>query len=253
MVEAPGMEGHRIALVTGASRGIGADTARIMAGNGDHVVVNYREKANRARAVADAIVQSGGSASVIGADVSDGSAVDRMATEVGEQFGRLDVLVLNASGGLEVGAEPHYAMSINRDAQIQIVERMLPLMDSGSRIVFVTSHQAHFYGRKPVPTEYEPIAESKRAGEDALRAMLPALSKRGITLTVVSGDMIDGTIIVRLLERRNPGAVAARRDHGSLPTVEEFSQAIVDATVSEAETGHTVYVGGLDYLSASTG
>ncbi|WP_137872993.1 SDR family oxidoreductase [Rhodococcus sp. Q] len=250
MDEVPGGEGRRIALVTGASRGIGADTARMLAGVGDHVVVNYREKAKRAHAVAEAIVHSGGSASVLGADVSDEGSVDRMAEQVAEQFGRLDVLVLNASGGLEIDAEPGYAMRINRDAQVRIVERMLPLMGAGSRIVFVTSHQAHFHGRKPVPAEYEPIAASKRAGEDALRAMVPALDDRGVTLTVVSGDMIDGTIIVRLLERRNPGAVAARRGHGSLPTVEEFARAIVDATVTDAATGHTVYVGGSDYLAA---
>lgn len=253
MVEAKGLEANRVALVTGASRGIGADTARMLAANGDYVVINYREKAKRARAVVDSIVQAGGSASVLGADVSDSMAVDRMAAEVAEQFGRLDVLVLNASGGLEVGAEPGYAMSINRDAQVLIVKRMLPLMAPGSRIIFVTSHQAHFHGRKPVPAEYEPIAESKRAGEDALRAMTPTLSAQGITLTVVSGDMIDGTIIVRLLERRDPGAVAARRDHGSLPTVEEFARAIVNAAMSEVETGHTVYVGGSDYLSTSAG
>lgn len=186
---------------------------------------------------------------MLGADMSDDGAVERMATDIAEQFGRLDVLVLNASGGLEIGAEPGYAMSINRDAQVRMVERMIPMMTTGSRIVFVTSHQAHFYGRKPVPEEYEPIAESKRTGEDALRSMVPALSERGITLTVVSGDMIDGTIIVRLLERRNPDAVAARREQGSLPTVEEFSQSIADATLSDAESGHTVYAGGSDYLS----
>ncbi|WP_431962964.1 SDR family oxidoreductase [Nocardia sp. bgisy134] len=243
---------RRIALITGASRGIGADTARILAARGDHVVVNYREKRRRAETIADEITTAGGSASIAGADVSDETAASALIADLADRFGRLDVLVLNASGGLERDAAPDYAMSINRDAQLRLTRLALPLMPSGARIVFVTSHQAHFHGRKPVPADYEPIAASKRAGEDALRALIPELATRGITLTIVSGDMIDGTIIVRLLERRNPGAVTTRRDHGPLPTIEEFATAIADATTAPTESGHTVYIGGDDYLAGTS-
>lgn len=110
-------------------------------------------------------------------------------------------------------------------------------------------HQAHFHGCRAAPPGYEPIARSKRAGEDALRAMIGEFDSRGIGFTVVSGDMIEGTIIVRLLERRDPDAVAARTEHGALPTVEEFATAIADATTGVAEPGHTIYVGGADYLA----
>jgi len=102
-----------------------------------------------------------------------------------------------------------------------------------------------------VPADYEPIAASKRAGEDELRAMIPELGTHGVDLRVVSGDMIDGTIIVRLLARRNPDAVSARKEHGELPTVAEFAAAVAAATRSVAESGHTVYVGGPDYLALS--
>ncbi len=87
-----------------------------------------------------------------------------MIAEIGERFGRLDMLVLNASGGLEQGADSGYAMRLNRDAQRRLVELALPLMPTGARIVFVTSHQAHFYPHKAVPKGYAPIALSKRAG-----------------------------------------------------------------------------------------
>jgi 3-oxoacyl-[acyl-carrier protein] reductase len=139
-------------------------------------------------------------------------------------------------------------MSINRDAQLHLVDLLLPQMPPGARIVFVTSHQAHFHGRAPVPDGYEPIAASKRAGEDALRARIPEFTSRGIGFTVVSGDMIDGTIIVRLLRRRDPDAVTARTRHGALPTVEEFATAVADATASDHTPGHTIYIGGADYL-----
>lgn len=238
---------RRIALITGASRGIGAETARILGGRGDHVVVNYREKRKRAETIAAEIVTAGGSASVAGADITDAEAAAGLVDAVVSEFGRLDVLVLNASGGLERGAAQDYAMAVNRDAQSRLVRLALPHMASGARIVFVTSHQAHFSATRPVPGGYEPIARSKRAGEDALRGMIGEFEARGIGFVVVSGDMIDGTIIVRLLERRDPDAVSTRRDHGTLPTVEEFAAAIADATTVSAESGHTVYVGGADF------
>lgn len=242
---------RRTALVTGGSRGIGAEVARQLGAAGVHVVINYREKAKRARTIADEIAAAGGSADIAGADLSDPDASAEMMHRIAETYGRLDMLVLNASGGLERGADPGYAMRINRDAQVRLTELALPLLTPGGRIVFVTSHQAHFHGQQPVPADYLPVAASKRAGEDALRAMRPVFDAVGITFTVVSGDMIDGTIIVRLLARRDPDAVAARRVHGDLPTVEEFAGAVATAALDPVASRDTVYVGGADYLAAA--
>jgi len=242
---------RRVALVTGASRGIGAETAKLLAAKGMHVVVNYREKARRAQAVVDEIIAAGGNASAIGADLSDREDVARMLGDLERGLGRLDAMVLNASGGLERDADPGYALRLNRDAQVQLATAALPLLSSGGRIVFVTSHQAHFHGTgRPLPDGYEPIAASKRAGEDALRALIPEFARRGVGFTVVSGDMIDGTIIIRLLERRDPDAVAARRDAGPLPTVEDFAETVVAAVDARVADGHTFYVGGDDYVDA---
>lgn len=244
----PSGDPSRVALVTGASRGIGAEVARILGASGFHVLVNYREKAARANTVVAGIRAAGGEASAAGADVCDEAAVNALLTDIRERFGALDVLVLNASGGLERGADPGYAMRLNRDAQLRLATLALPLMPRGARIVFVTSHQAHFYPGTPVPDGYEPIAHSKRAGEDALLAAKPTLAERGIALKVVSGDMIDGTIIVRLLQRRDPAAVEARRHQAELPTVEEFATEIARAALDSDHSDMT-YVGGADYLS----
>jgi 3-oxoacyl-[acyl-carrier protein] reductase len=240
-------EPTRIALVTGGSRGIGAEVAQKLARPDTHVIVNYREKAARANAVSEAIRRAGGHASTLGADISDEVEAANMIDEIRARFGRLDALILNASGGLELWADPGYAMRLNRDAQRRLAVLAMPLMPAGARIVFVTSHQAHFFPNKAVPKGYTAVAASKRAGETALYAMRSQLEHAGVHLTVVSGDMIDGTIIVKLLERRDPAAVEARRDHAVLPTVREFAAAIANAVSTSMPTS-IVYVGGADYL-----
>jgi NAD(P)-dependent dehydrogenase (short-subunit alcohol dehydrogenase family) len=238
----------QVALITGSSRGIGAEVATQLADPDRHVLVNYRQKARRADEVVAAVQARGGHASAVQADLTDERSVVAMMEGIRSGFGRLDVLVLNASGGMERGADPGYAMRINRDAQVGLVRMAVPMMAPGARIVFVTSHQARFHDRVPVPADYVPVAVSKRAGEEALRAMRPALGAQGISLTVVSGDMIDGTITVRLLERSDPDAVAARRAAGPLPAIAEFAAAIVRAVREPGMDGETIHVGGQDYL-----
>ena len=239
-----------VVLVTGASRGVGADTAVQLAGRHRHVIVNYREKAKRAEAVVEDVRAAGGQATAVRADATDEQAVATMLDGIAARFGALNALVLNASGGLEPGADPGYPMRLNCDAQVRLVRRALPSMATGGRIVFVTSHLAHFHGRKTVPADYLPIATSKRAGEDALRSMLPMFAAAEVTLVVVSGDMLEGSTMVRLFERRDPDAVAVRRRaSGGLPTVGEFASAIVRATHEPHRNGDTIYLGGSDYFT----
>lgn len=242
------MRSH-VVLITGASRGVGAEVAKQLARPERHVIVNYREKVRRAGELVETVRAAGGHASAFQADLTEEQAVTAMLKDIGGRFGHLDALVLNASGGLEPGAEPGYAMRLNCDAQLRLVELALSLMSAGGRIVFVTSHMARFHGRKPVPSYYLPVAVSKQAGEEALRGMLPTFEAAGITFVVVSGDMIEGSTTVRLFERRDPEAVSARRHAGRLPTATEFARAIVGATHEPHRNGETIYVGGPDYLS----
>jgi NAD(P)-dependent dehydrogenase (short-subunit alcohol dehydrogenase family) len=167
-----------------------------------------------------------------------------MMGEIRETFGGLDLLVLNASGGMESDMGEDYALRLNRDAQMSVLDAALPLMRAGSRVVFVTSHQAHFIRTVPTMPEYEAVALSKRAGEDALRLRLDELQELGIDFVVVSGDMIEGTITATLLERARPGAMNARReDAGRLFSVDEFAAEVAQAAVDEIPADHTRYVG----------
>lgn len=234
-----------VALVTGASRGIGAAVARLLAAAGADLIINYRSKGARADEVAATVVALGRRALTVQADLTEAEQIYVMAGQVAQSFGRLDLLVLNASGGLEKDRAPGYAMHLNRDAQLATLDALLPLLRVGGVVVFVTSHWAHFYGQRPLVAAYEPVAASKRAGEDALRARVAELAERGVRLVVVSGDIIEGTITPKLLERAQPGVLEGRRDAvGRLPTIEEFAQAIVAAATDNAlPSGHTVFVG----------
>ncbi|HWU58882.1 MAG TPA: SDR family oxidoreductase [Microbacteriaceae bacterium] len=240
---ASSLTGKRV-LVTGSSRGVGADTVSYFAEAGADVVINYRNKEARAVKLADSIRATGRTALTIGADLTDPESVAAMFETVKTELGGLDFLVLNASGGMERGMAEDYAMQLNRDAQVNVLTSALPLLGPGSRVIFVTSHQAHFIRTTQTMPEYEAVARSKRAGEDALRALIPELDAKGIEFVVVSGDMIEGTITATLLERANPGAIGARKQAaGKLYNVSEFAAEVAAAAVEPIPEDHTRFVG----------
>jgi NAD(P)-dependent dehydrogenase (short-subunit alcohol dehydrogenase family) len=245
----PGQLAGKTAFVTGSSRGIGAETASFLAEAGARVAINYRDKEARAEKVAAGIRERGGDAIVVGADLTDYDSMTRLCTTLADEFGGLDILVLNASGGMESGKGDDYAMRLNRDAQVNALETLRPLLHRGSRVVFITSHQAHFIRTVDTMPEYLPVALSKRAGEDALREMIPSLAADGIELVVVSADMIEGTVTATLLDRASPGTIDARKEAvGKLYNVEEFAAEIVSAAVDPVPADNTRLVGDTGYF-----
>ena len=86
----------KVALVTGASRGIGAAIAKKLAGEGAFVIVNYNGSKERAERVVDEIKAAGGEAAAVQCDVSDFEACGVFITELIKTYGRLDILVNNA-------------------------------------------------------------------------------------------------------------------------------------------------------------
>jgi 3-oxoacyl-[acyl-carrier protein] reductase len=86
----------RVALVTGASRGIGAATAKLLGNAGAHVIVNYKSSSSLAQEVVDSILSSGGSAEAMCFDVTDEAEVGRHFTDIIARHAKLDILVNNA-------------------------------------------------------------------------------------------------------------------------------------------------------------
>ena len=240
---------HKVALITGGSRGIGAETAIALARQGYDIAITYRNKEARANEVIATVT---GHDDVRGlarpCDMTLTEDVTRFFKDLRQWTEHLDVLVLNASGGMErdlVAADPQYPMHINRDAQLAFVDAALPLMHSGSTIIFVTSHWAYLYGQIQQIPAYEPVAESKHAGEQALRARLNEFDAPGIRFIVVTGDLIEGTITPKLLERTVPGLIAHRRDtSGALPTATEMGEKIAQSAIDTSlPSGSTVVIG----------
>jgi NAD(P)-dependent dehydrogenase (short-subunit alcohol dehydrogenase family) len=137
----------KIALVTGASRGIGAATAKALAAKGAHVVITART-AKDLESVEDQIFEAGGSATIAPLDLTDGDSINRLAGAVKERWGKLDMLVLNAAmlGTLTPvpaidGTELSRVMTLNVIAQQAIIanfDALLRASDSG-RLVAITS------------------------------------------------------------------------------------------------------------------
>lgn len=209
----------RIVLVTGASKGLGAQVAQHLASPDTHVIVNFGGNASRAEGVAAAIREAGGHASTLAADICDETDTAAMIGTIAARFGRLDAVILNQAGGLEFGSDPSHAVRPNRGAQRRLAQLAMPLMPVGGRIVFVTSHQAHFFPNKAVPKGCAAIAASQRASETALYTMRSEFARTGIGFTVVSGNMTDST----------------------------FAAAIANSATTPSPTG-IVYVGGANYL-----
>ncbi len=241
-------ETQHIALITGGSRGIGAETALVLAAHGYNIALTYRNKTARANEVITEVMHHGVRGLALPCDLTHYEDVAAFFEQLKQWAGHLDILVLNASGGLErelIAADPQYAMHINRDAQLHFLDAALPFMQSGSVIVFVTSHWAHLYGQIEQIPAYEPVAESKYAGEHALRVRQDEFVDKGIRLVVVTGDLIEGTITPKLLERTAPGLLNERRTRtGALPTAAEMGREIALTAMNESiPTGATVVVG----------
>ena len=111
----------KTALVTGASRGIGASVARQLGRLGMDVALNYRSKGPRAQEVADALVAEGREALPIQGDITNEADLAATFGQIRDHWGRLDLLVLNASGGLEQDKAADYAMQLNLTAQVNLV------------------------------------------------------------------------------------------------------------------------------------
>lgn len=209
----------RVALVTGASgRGIGRSTALTLARDGAEVIVNYRERDDRAASVAREIERMGRQAVAIQADVADADAVNVMFEKARARFGHVDIVVNSAGGPWKpqdvTEIAPEHLREVLRDeveATYNLLRAALPEMRERQwgRFVSIGGHMADDwrFGPPDAPLDY-PLGKAARHW--LTRTLAPGERGYGITINAVA----PGPITYVSLEQ----ALAAVR--GERPDVE---------------------------------
>jgi 3-oxoacyl-[acyl-carrier protein] reductase len=179
----------KVALITGASRGIGAASAKALAYHGATVVVNYIKSKDKAETVLKEIEDAGGSGMTFQADVRDQNAVYSMLDTTIEQFGKVDILVNNANINFPI--RPFMELSWDQiEAKIlgemkalyncsQAVLKDMVKRNSG-KLIFVSSSLSRFPGYG-----FSAHAAAKSAMDSMAKVMATELGPMGITVNVV--------------------------------------------------------------------
>ncbi|WP_339686566.1 glucose 1-dehydrogenase [Gimesia maris] len=178
----------KVALVTGASKGIGAGIARELAAAGAAVVVNYATDGQSAEALVEQIKQENGQAVAVQADVSNAADVARLFTDVDSTFGRLDILVNNAGVYRETPlselteAEFHREFNINVLGPLLVIRESLQYFGSqGGTIINIGSGAS-----KMCPPGYSIYSASKSALDAITGVLSKELAARKIRVNSVN-------------------------------------------------------------------
>ncbi len=238
---------NRIALVTGASRGIGRAIAIALAEVGASVAVNYRERAAGALSVVTEIQTIGRRAVAVRADVSDSAAVTDMVRRITAELGPIDVLVNNAGiaiiRGIDDLTEEEFdtTIAVNLKSAFLCTKAVLPHMRAQrwGRIVNISSGAAR--GAGGVGLHYN---ASKAGMEGLTRGYAARLVKDGITVNAVSPSLIETDMV-----RSGVAASPARIPMGRFGTSEEVAQAVLMVTGNAYMTGQTIQLnGGMSFI-----
>lgn len=219
----------RAALVTGASRGIGRATARLLAGNGAKVWINYHKSHGAAADLAAEIRRDGGTCETVKADVTDAASVRAMLDEI-SQAGALDILVNNA--GPKITSAPFDRLAWDDMAAaygaivgsvFTVIQAALPhLRKSRGRIVNVASSAA----LQRTAYNWCPYVSAKAALLALSRNLAQELGPAGITVNMVSPSMVDTDLVAGTPDRVRQMMVS-RTPLRRLATVDDVAGAIL--------------------------
>ncbi len=179
----------KVALITGASRGIGAASAKALAHHGATIVINYIKSRNKAEALLSEIKEAGGKGMVFQADVRDQAAVNGMVESTLKEFGKIDVLVNNANINFPI--RPFIELTWDQ-IEAKILGEMKALYNcsqavlkdmlnrKSGKLIFVSSSLSRFPG-----FGFSAHAAAKSAMDSMAKVMAMELGPSGITVNVV--------------------------------------------------------------------
>lgn len=224
-----------VALVTGASRGLGYGTAINLARAGAHVIAVARTKGGLEE-LDDTITAAGGSATLVPFDLTDYAAIDRLGAVIFERWKKLDILVGNAGVLGKLTPLPHLdpkvwdeAMAINVTANYRLIRSMDPLLRQSAhgRAVFVTSGAAQ---------KCQPFWGAYAISKAGLEAMVKTYAAEMATSTLRVNCFSPGPTRTRMRSTAMPG-----EDPNTLPTPEEVSAQMVEMCLPAFSDTGAVY------------
>jgi enoyl-[acyl-carrier protein] reductase III len=239
----------KVALVTGGTRGIGKAIALKLASEGAAVAINYSRSLEHAEAAVAELRALGVRAEAYQCDVGHRESVFEMVDRVGEQFGRIDVLVNSAARGLErpraaIDSLPKHlkhTMDVNVFGPWFAAQAAVKFMNDGGAIINLMSPGADRYLPK-----YAPVGVSKGALESLTVYLAVELAPRGIRVNAVSAGLVEGTDGVRMLDQEMVGDYGAKVPAGRHVHPEDVAEAVAFLASPAASmiVGQTLLVDG---------
>ncbi|SEL56114.1 3-oxoacyl-[acyl-carrier protein] reductase [Paenibacillus sp. cl141a] len=237
----------KVAIVTGASRGIGREIAERLAENGAKVVVNYASSPAKAEEVVGLIKQGGGEARAIQADISQVAEIERLFRETIEAYGGIDILVNNA--GI-MTTKPIAAMTeedfdqqfaINVKGTYFAIQQAFRHMNSGGRIInFSTSVAGQMF-----PT-YSVYAGTKGAVEQFTRQLAKEFGPKGITINAVAPGPVNTELFTVGKSEEQIAGIVKMNAFGRLGETDDIAGVVLFLASEESKwiTGQTLRVNG---------
>ena len=238
----------KVALVTGAARGIGRAIARKLGTAGCDLVVNYYNSFDEAEALCAELRALGRRAYPVQGSVGVPDSVDEIFAEFGKHFDRIDIVVSNAASGVLKPAMDmslkhwRWCLETNAFALNLLAQRAAPLMRDGGRIIAMSS-----LGAQRAMPDYGFIGASKAALESLVRTLAQELGPRNIRVNTVSAGVVDTDALQHFPNREQLLAnFAARTPAGPVLTPDDVAGAVYLLCLPEAAmiTGHTLVVDG---------
>jgi 3-oxoacyl-[acyl-carrier protein] reductase len=237
---ADGLRG-RIALVTGGSRGIGAAISRALAEAGAAVAINYRERTDEAKKLAEDLRKTGVDIITVQADVSLAAAVSKMVDIAKSELGTIDILINNAGIAITRGiddlseADFDQTLAINLKSVFLCTQAVLPMMRAKKwgRIVNISSGAAR--GAGAIGPHYN---ASKAGVEGLTRGYAARLVKEGITVNAVAPSLIETEMM------KGQENLVSRIPLGRFGKADEVARAVMMLVDNPYMTGQTVAMSG---------
>jgi 3-oxoacyl-[acyl-carrier protein] reductase len=236
----------RVALITGASRGIGRAIALQLAEAGADIAIGYEQNRTGAEALAQQVVRLGRRAIAVKGDLNDPPQIETLVQSVEDALGRIDILVSNAAIGPHRSLEAitveewDQVMQVNLRAGFLLAQRLIPNMREHrwGRIIFISSVAAFTGG--VVGPHY---AASKAGQIGLMHALAGPLAPSGITVNVVAPALIDGGMVLPGGEEMHR-QLASRLPVGRFGHPEEVAETVLLLVGNAFITAQTISVDG---------